>query len=81
MDTLHPDILRLFEELNQQGVKYMVVGMSSAIMQGVPANTQDIDIWFEHYSDPKVLKAVNNAGEEVVEPGVPGKPCSEVARS
>jgi hypothetical protein len=45
-----PEILSLFDELNAREVRYMVVGMSAAIMQGVPATTQDIDVWFERYS-------------------------------
>ena len=62
MDDFPPEILALFDELNSRKVRYMVVGMASAIMQGVPATTQDIDVWFEHYSDPGVLEAVQSVG-------------------
>ena len=62
MDDFPPEILKLFDELNARGVRYMVVGMSSAIMQGVPATTQDIDLWFESYSDPGVTEAVQSVG-------------------
>jgi hypothetical protein len=61
-DDLPADILQLFDELNSREVHYMVVGMSSAIMQGVPATTQDIDLWFERYSDPGVTEAVRAVG-------------------
>jgi hypothetical protein len=62
MDEFPPEILKLFDELNKRGVRYMVVGMASAIMQGVPATTQDIDLWFESHSDPNVSEAVRLAG-------------------
>ncbi len=55
-------LLKLFDELNARDVKYMVVGMSAAVMQGVSAMTQDVDIWFERYSDPEVAEAVRAAG-------------------
>lgn len=62
MDDFPKEILKLFGELNERGVKYMVVGMSSAIMQGVPATTQDIDLWFERISDPGLDEAVRSVG-------------------
>ena len=62
MDDFPPEILKLFDELNARGVRYMVVGMASAIMQGVPATTQDIDLWFERKSDPGLAEAVQMVG-------------------
>lgn len=62
MDDFPPELLSLFAELNARGVRYMVVGMSAAIMQGVPGTTQDIDLWFERWSDDGVVEAVRSAG-------------------
>jgi len=35
-----------FAALNRLGVRYLVVGMSSALLQGAHGSTQDIDLWF-----------------------------------
>ena len=40
----------------------MVVGMSSALIQGVRGATEDIDLWFESVADPRIGAAVRAAG-------------------
>ena len=40
--------------LDQRGVRYLVVGMSAAILQGVPGTTQDVDLWFESIGDERI---------------------------
>jgi predicted nucleotidyltransferase len=44
----------VFEELNRQGVRFMVVGLSAAVLQGANTGTRDIDIWFEDTRDPRI---------------------------
>jgi hypothetical protein len=39
------------EALNESGVRYMLVGMGAAVLQGVPASTNDLDLWFENRDD------------------------------
>jgi hypothetical protein len=46
----------LFAALNGRGVRYLVVGLSAALLEGAPVATQDIDLWF-HAVDPDVLRA------------------------
>lgn len=53
---------RLLRELEARGIRYLVVGMSAALLQGARGATEDIDLWFENLSDPRVGEAVRAAG-------------------
>ena len=53
---------RLLEELNRSGVRYILVGLSAAVLQGANTGTRDIDIWFADTTDPRIGTAVRNAG-------------------
>jgi len=52
----------LLRELDELGVRYLVVGMSAALLQGARGATEDIDLWFEDLGDPRVAQAVRAAG-------------------
>lgn len=67
MDTHDPALLsegeRAFlQALNELGVRYLVVGMSAALLQGARGATEDIDLWFEQLSDPRIGEAARRAG-------------------
>jgi hypothetical protein len=49
-------------ELNRRGVRYMVVGMSAALIQGARGATEDIDLWFEDVTDPRIGDAARASG-------------------
>lgn len=49
-------------ELGRHKVKFMVVGMSAAVIQGADLGTEDIDLWFKSLSDPGVDQAARAAG-------------------
>ncbi len=51
-----------FEALDRRGVRYLLVGLSAALLQGANVSTQDIDVWFEDLSDPRIGEAVREAG-------------------
>jgi predicted nucleotidyltransferase len=51
----------LLEALNRRGVRFMLVGLSAAVLQGANAATRDIDLWFEDLSDPRIGEAVREA--------------------
>ena len=53
---------RLLEELNRRGVRYLVVGMSAALLQGARGMTEGIDLWFERLDDMRIGDAVQAAG-------------------
>jgi hypothetical protein len=40
-------LTRLVQSLGEEGIRYQMVGMSAAIIQGVPATTLDTDIWVD----------------------------------
>jgi len=42
---------RFLTELDERGVKYMIVGLTAASLQGANTTTVDIDLWFETVAD------------------------------
>ena len=54
--------------LLDEGVEFMVVGLAAAALQGVPAVTQDIDLWFAHRGDEKMIAALQKAGVSYIPP-------------
>lgn len=60
--TLSSADRKLFEALLVRGVRFMVVGMSAALLQGARGATEDIDIRFEDIDDPALRAAVLAAG-------------------
>jgi hypothetical protein len=40
-------IARLVQSLGEEGIRFQMVGMSAAIIQGVPVTTLDTDIWVD----------------------------------
>lgn len=52
----------VLEALNRSGVRYMLVGLSAAVLQGANTGTRDIDLWFEDLTDPRIAGAIRSAG-------------------
>jgi predicted nucleotidyltransferase len=50
------------EELHRRGVRFMVVGMSGALIQGARGATEDIDLWFEDVGDARIAEAARACG-------------------
>jgi hypothetical protein len=48
--------------LNDLGIRYMLVGMSGALLQGARGATDDIDIWFETIADERIAEAARRVG-------------------
>jgi predicted nucleotidyltransferase len=59
--ALTPGERAVLEALNRHGVRYMIVGLSAAVLQGANTGTRDIDIWFEDLSDARIFEAVREA--------------------
>lgn len=59
---------RLLRALLRRKVRFMVVGLSAAAMQGAPVVTQDVDLWFEDLSDRRIEKALREVGAAYVPP-------------
>jgi predicted nucleotidyltransferase len=59
---------RFLRALTEEGVEFLVVGLSAAALQGAPAVTQDIDLWFRDLTDPGIKKALRRVGGVYVAP-------------
>jgi hypothetical protein len=60
--ALTPAERALLRSLNDRGVRYLVVGLGAAVLEGAPVATQDLDIWLERVDDPRVPQAAADAG-------------------
>ncbi len=60
--ALTPAERKLFQALSERGVRFMIVGMGAAVLEGAPVTTQDLDIWFERASDERIPLAARDAG-------------------
>ena len=60
--------LRLLESLLRHKIHFMVVGLSAAALQGAPVVTEDVDLWFENLSDPKLMQALVKVGAAYIPP-------------
>jgi hypothetical protein len=60
---------RFLRALVEEGVDFLVVGLAAAALQGAPAVTQDIDLWFRDLSDPGLLRALRRVGATYIPPG------------
>lgn len=61
--------LRLLQVLLKRKVRFMVVGLSAATLQGAPVVTQDVDLWFENLAEPEIARALQEIGAAYVPPG------------
>ena len=50
--------IAVLKSLTRHKVRFMVVGLSAAALQGAPVVTGDIDFWFEDLADPNLSAAL-----------------------
>lgn len=60
--ALTPAELAFFRALDARSVRFLLVGMSAALLQGVRGSTEDIDLWFASLDDDRIAKAASDAG-------------------
>lgn len=60
--------LAFLRYLREEKVRYMIVGLSAAALQGAPVVTQDIDLWFEDLNDKGIRAALRRAGGVYIPP-------------
>ena len=60
--------LRLLESLLRHKIRFMVVGLSAAALQGAPVVTEDVDLWFDDLSNPKLMRALVKVGAAYIPP-------------
>jgi predicted nucleotidyltransferase len=50
------------QTLNELDVRYLIVGVTAASMQGARVATEDIDLWFEDVTDRRIGEAARRVG-------------------
>lgn len=45
--ALTPAERALFAALKARGIKFLIIGLGAAVLEGAPVATQDLDLWFE----------------------------------
>lgn len=60
--------LAFLRELNVRGVRYLVVGLSAAALQGAPTATVDVDLWVEDLNGAGFRAAILAVGGAYVAP-------------
>ena len=58
--ALTPAERRLFAALRARGVKFLIVGLGAAVLEGAPVATQDIDVWFETIDNEQIKLAAQD---------------------
>ena len=66
--------IRLLGNLLKHKVRFMVVGLSAATLQGAPVVTQDVDLWFEKLGDDAISRALREVGAAYVPPSINNPP-------
>jgi hypothetical protein len=64
--SLSESELEFLRSLVTHNVRFMVVGLSAAALQGAPVVTQDVDLWFENLADPRIREALREVGGSYV---------------
>lgn len=65
---------RLLRSLLRHKVRFMIVWLSAAALQGAPVVTQDVDLWFENLGDPGMSRALQAVGAAYVPPSINNPP-------
>ena len=52
----------LLQAFNALGVRYLIVGMGAALIEGAPGTTQDLDLWFGTIDEERLRQAARMAG-------------------
>jgi len=68
------DEIRLLGTLLKHKVRFMVVGLAAATLQGAPVVTQDVGLWFEKLGEKQISIALREAGAAYVPPSINNPP-------
>ena len=60
--------LRFVRALVHHEVRFLIVGLSAAALQGAPVVTQDVDLWIGRLDDPRFVAALQQVGGAYVAP-------------
>jgi hypothetical protein len=60
--VLTPAERALVQALDALGVRYLLVGMGAALLEGAHGTTQDLDLWFGVFDETRLAEAARRAG-------------------
>jgi hypothetical protein len=60
--ALTPAERALLGALNRRGIRYLVIGLGAAVLQGAPVSTQNLALWLERPGDDAVRQTASDAG-------------------
>ena len=60
--VLTPAERELLRALDALEVRFLIVGMAAALLEGVPGTTQDLDLWFGDVDEARLREAARRAG-------------------
>lgn len=60
--ALTPAERALFAALNRHGLRFIVIGMGAAVLEGAPVATQDIDVWLGQIDEVAIREIAAEAG-------------------
>jgi predicted nucleotidyltransferase len=60
--VLTPAERALLQALDALGVRFLVVGMAAALLEGAPGTTQDLDLWLGSVDESRLREAARRAG-------------------
>lgn len=60
--------IAFLQALVTEGVEFLVVGLAAAALQGAPAVTQDVDLWFRDLTDSRLSIALRRVGASYIPP-------------
>lgn len=60
--ALTPAERALFAALHARGVRFLIIGLGAAVLEGAPVATQDIDLWLERLDGEVLSLAAKDAG-------------------
>jgi hypothetical protein len=60
--ALTPAERALVDALNKRGVRFLLLGLGAALLEGAPVATQDLDVWFEDAQDERIRQSAQDAG-------------------
>ena len=72
--SLNESEQRFLRGLLRRKVRFIVVGLSAAALQGAPVVTQDVDLWFEDLGDPRIREALRDVGAAYAPPSLLNPP-------
>jgi hypothetical protein len=60
--ALTPAERHLLGALQRRGVRFVIVGMGAAVLEGAPLATQDLELWIEQAGDERLRLAAAEVG-------------------